>query len=225
MLRSLVPVIALLGVVVASPVRAQTNDNEAWDGGFDVVAERRSDLVLGVSGGLLLGTASGYPNELVKIDDPDYESTTGFAAGTGFSFWLGGALRDWFTAGVGATFLGGSGPNGRMSGVAGILKVEAYPLYGQGGPLRDLAFFADFGAGSMTVEGEPEDPADGGFTSVAGLGSAYELFRFSRFAVAPTAEYLFIRSPTVVSHSAILGARVVFYGGPTGKPKIALAER
>ena len=113
----------------------------------------------------------------------------------------------------------------RMNGVAGILKVEAYPLYGKGGPLRDLAFFADFGAGSMTVEGAPDDPADGGFTSVAGLGSAYELLRFSRFAVAPTAEYLFIRSATVTSHSAILGARVVFYGGPTGKPKVALSER
>jgi hypothetical protein len=223
--RTIVRTIALLGIVTASPAWAQTNDNEAWDGGFDVVAERRSDLVLGVSGGLLLGATSGYPNELVKIDDPAYESSTGFAAGTGFSFWIGGALADWLTVGVGAMLLGGSGPNGRMSGVSGILKVEAYPLYGQGGPLRDLAFFTDFGAGGMTVEGEPEDPADGGFTSVAGLGSAYELLRFSRFAVAPTAEYVFIRSPTVTSHSAILGARVVFYGGPTGKPKVALSER
>jgi hypothetical protein len=223
--RRFVPAIALFGVVTASPAFGQTNDNEAWDGGFDVVAERRSDLVIGVSGGLLLGATSGYPNELVKIDDPAYESSTGFAAGTGFSFWLGGALADWFTVGVGATLLGGSGPSGKMSGMAGILKVEAFPLYGQGGPLRDLAFFADLGAGGMTVEGEPADPAEGGFTSVAGLGSAYELFRFSRFAFAPTAEYLFIRSPTVVSHSAILGARVVFYGGPPGKPKVALAQR
>jgi hypothetical protein len=224
-IRRLVPVVSVFGVVTAPPALAQTNDNEAWDGGYDVVAERRSDLVLGVSGGLLLGATSGYPNELAKIDDPAYESSTGFAAGTGFSFWLGGALADWFTVGVGATLLGGSGPNGRMNGVAGILKVEAYPLYEKGGPLRDLAFFADFGAGSMTVDGAPDDPADGGFTSVAGLGSAYELLRLSRFAFAPTAEYLFIQSPTVTSHSAILGARVVFYGGPGRKPKVALSER
>jgi hypothetical protein len=224
-LRSVGPLIALLGIVTASPVFAQTNDNEAWDGGYGVVAERRSDLVLGASAGLLLGATSGYPNELDRIDVPAYESSTGFAAGTGFSFWLGGALADWFTVGVGVTLLGGSGADGRMSGTAGILKVEAFPLYEMGGPLRDLAFFADFGAGGMSVEGKPVDPADGGFTSVAGLGSAYELFRLSRFAFAPTAEYLFIRSPTIVSHSAVLGARVVFYGGPTGKPKVALSER
>jgi hypothetical protein len=215
----------LFGIATASPAFAQTNDNEAWDGGYGVVAERRSDLVFGASGGLLLGGTSGYPNELDKIDDPAYESSTGFAAGTGFSFWLGGALADWFTVGVGATILGGSGPNGRMSGVAGILKVETFPLYGMGGPLRDLAFFADFGAGGMSVDGKPADEADGGFTSVAGLGSAYELFRFSRFAFAPTAEYLFVRSQTIVSHSAILGARVVFYGGPTGNRSVALSER
>jgi hypothetical protein len=214
----------MAGVTATLPAFAQTNDNEAWDGGYGVVAERRSDIVLGASAGLLLGTASGYPNELAKLDDPRWESSTGFAAGTGLSFWLGGALTDWFTFGVGATFLGGSGSDGKMSGQAFIVKVEAFPLYGMGGPLRDLAFFADFGAGGMAIEGEPEEPAEGGFTSVAGLGSAYELFRMGHFAFAPTAEYLLIRSQTVIAHSTIFGARVIFYGGPSGTPKVALSS-
>ena len=224
LLRRFVPLLAFAGVTTALPAFAQTNDNEAWDGGYGVVAERRSDIAIGASAGLLLGTASGYPNELAKIDDPRWESSTGFAAGTGLSFWLGGALTDWFTFGVGMTLLGGSGPNGRMSGEAFIVKVEAFPLYGMGGPLRDLAFFADFGAGGMGVEGEPDEAAEGGFTSVAGFGSAYELFRLGHFAFAPTAEYMLVRSQTVLSHSAILGARVVFYGGPSGTPKVALVR-
>jgi hypothetical protein len=221
--RTCVLPVCLAGVFTALPAVAQSTDNEAWDGGFDQKAERRSDLVLGASAGLLLGTGSGYPNEIDKIDEPRYESTTGFAAGTGFSFWLGGALADWFTFGVGTTFLGGAGPSGSMNGFAFIVKVEAFPLYGQGGPLRDLAFFADFGAGALDIEGEPVDRAEGGFTSVAGLGSAYELFRFGHFSFAPMAEYVLVRSPSVTAHSMIFGARAVFYGGPSGKSKVALA--
>jgi len=221
----LVSLVVLAGVFTALPAFAQATDNEAWDGGYDQKAERRADVVLGASAGLLLGTGSGYPNEIDKIDESRYESTTGFAAGTAFSFWLGGALADWFTFGVGTTLLGGSGSSGKMNGFGLLVKVEAFPLYGKGGPLRDLAFFADFGAGSFAIDGEPADEAEGGFTSMAGLGSAYELFRFGHFALAPTAEYVLIRSPSVVSHSAILGARVVFYGGPSGTPKVALATR
>ena len=209
----------------AAPAFAQATDNEAWDGGFGQKAERRSDIVLGVSGGLLLGAANGYPNEIDKIDEPAFESSTGFAVGNGFSFWFGGALTDWFTFGLGMTLLDSSGSDGTMSGQAFIAKVEAFPLYGMGGPLRDLAFFTDFGAGGMTIEGEPEGEAEGGFTSVAGFGSAYEIFRFGHFAFAPTAEYLLVRSPTVTAHSGILGLRALFYGGPSGRSKVALTTR
>jgi hypothetical protein len=212
-------------VLTTAPAFAQATDNEAWDGGFGQKAERRSDIVLGVSGGLLLGAANGYPNEIDKVDEPAFESKTGFAVGNGLSFWLGGALADWFTFGLGLTLLSSSGSDGTMSGQAFIVKVEAFPLYGMGGPLRDLAFFTDFGAGGMTIEGEPEDEGEGGFTSVAGLGSAYELFRLGHFAFAPTAEYLLIRSPTVNSHSGILGLRVLFYGGPRGRSNVALTTR
>lgn len=221
----LVPFLSLAGVLTTAPAVAQATDNEAWDGGFGQKAERRSDLVLGVSGGLLLGAANGYPNEIDKVDEPAFESSTGFAVGNGLSFWLGGALADWFTFGLGLTLLSSSGSNGTMSGQAFIVKVEAFPLYGLGGPLRDLAFFTDFGAGGMTIEGEPADEAEGGFTSVAGLGSAYELFRLGRFAFGPTAEYLLVRSPTVTAHSGILGLRVLFYGGPRGRSNVALTTR
>ncbi len=225
MARRIVPLLVFAGVFTTVPAFAQPVDNEAWDGGFDQKAERRSDIVLGASGGLLLGTASGFPNEIDKIDEPRFESRTGLGVGTGFSFWLGGALKDWFTFGFGLTLLGTSGSDGDMSGQAFIVKVEAFPLYEMGGALRDLAFFADFGAGGMGIEGKPDDSADGGFTSVAGLGSAYELFRVGHFAFAPTAQYLYIHSQTVSAHSTIFGLRALFYGGPSGRPKVALSTR
>ncbi|HEX6764852.1 MAG TPA: hypothetical protein VF103_05225, partial [Polyangiaceae bacterium] len=149
------PLVGLAATFATAPALAQPTDNEAWDGGYGVTAERRSDVVIGASGGLLLGAASGFPNEIDKLDEPGWESKTGFAAGSAFQFWLGGALTDWFTFGAGATFLGSSGSGGKMRGEVFFVKVEAFPLYGMGGPLRDLAFFADFGAGGMTIEGKP----------------------------------------------------------------------
>lgn len=202
-------------LLVTLPAFAQANDNEGWDGGFDQRAERRSDFVIGASPVLSLGTASGYPNEVDKIDQPAYEATTGFGAGGGFSLWIGGALTDWFTFGVGPTFFGTSGGKGSASGGGVTFRVEAFPLYRLGGPLRDLAFFATFGAGGLTVKGKDGERGEGGFTSMAGLGSAYELIRAGHFAFAPTAQYQIVRSETITGHQALIGVRAVFYGGPS----------
>lgn len=201
-------------VLAAEPALAQPTDNEAWDGGFDQKAERRSDFVFGLSTGLVLGSASGYPNELAKIDDPAYEARTGLALGPGGAAWIGGALTDWFTFGIGGMLLNGEGSQGKASGGAFIFRVEAFPLYAYGGSLRDLAFFATFGAGGFEIEGEAGKKGEGGVVSVAGVGSAFELFRFGAFAFAPTAEYVLLGSQTTTAHQSILGARMVIYGGP-----------
>ncbi len=208
-----VPVALALGLL-ACPARAQESDNQAWDGGFDLKAERRSNVVLGFSGGLVMGGASGYPNEIAKLGDPAYEAKTGFGVGPGGAFWIGGALTDWFSVGVGGMLLGVHGKSGDGSGGAFILRVEAFPLYLEGGGLRDLAFFAVFGAGGYTVHGEMGRRGEGGFTSVAGLGSAYELFRFGPISIGPNAEYELMRSQSATAHQVTLGARVLYYGGP-----------
>jgi hypothetical protein len=206
--------VAALAVSSARPAAAQENDNEAWSGGFDQKAERRSDFVIGLSSGLMLGSAVGYPNEVDKLDEPAFEASSGLVMGPGGAAWIGGALTDWFTFGVGGAWFGGSGGKGESSGGALIFRVETFPLYGLGGPFRDWAWFATFGAGGLTVKTEEGKRGEGGFTSVAGLGSAYELFRVGHFAFAPSAEYLLIRSPSLTAHQSIFGARVVFYGGP-----------
>jgi len=205
-----------LGLSLASlPALAQESDNEGWDGGYDLHAVRRADVMIGFSGGLVLGGASGYPNEISKLDDPAYQAKTGFGVGPGGSLWIGGALTDWFSVGVGGMLLGVKGGSGDGSGGAFILRVEAFPLFYESEALHDLAFFAVFGAGGYTVHGDGGQRGEGGFTSLVGLGSAYELFRFGPMAFGPSAEYELSFSQSATANQVTLGVRLIYYGGPS----------
>jgi hypothetical protein len=202
---------ALLATVSLASTAWAQNTSDDWNGGFGERAERRSDVVFGAAPSLMLGASHGYPNEIEKIDQPQYEAKSGFTSGIGFEGWVGVALKDWFTFGVGGVYLGGYGKNSDISGGAGLVRVEVFPLYGIG--LKDLAVFAHVGAGSLTLhEGSREGQA--GFASVGGGGVAYELARFGHFAFAPSAEYLLVASQAMTAHQVLIGARVVFYGGP-----------
>jgi hypothetical protein len=213
-LRRLTLALLTATTLVSAPALAEEGDNESWDGGFTLKAERRSDFVFGFSGGLALGGAHGYPNEIAKLNDPAYEAKTGFALGPGGALWIGGALRDWFTVGVGGMYLGVNGDSGKGSGGAFILRVEAFPLYPLGGALRDLAVFATFGAGSYVVKADGHKRGEAGFTSVAGIGSGYELVRLGPLALGPSAEYLLMYSQSATAHTGIVGLRAVLYAGP-----------
>jgi hypothetical protein len=209
-------VLATLGA--AAPAWAESPADD-WSGDYGKKAERRSDFVLGVSPGVVLGTASGYPNEIDKLHQPEWQVDSGFTGGFGFDAWLGGALTDWFTFGVGGAYYGGHGSGGTTRGAAFLIRVETFPLYGFGGPLRDLAVFANFGAGNLVLD--PDDKtaskksrADSGFASIGGGGVAYELFRTKHFAFAPSAEYLLFASEALHAHQVLMGVRVVYYGGP-----------
>jgi hypothetical protein len=208
--------LAVSAAVALSPFTAlaEESDNESWDGGFDIKAERRSDFVLGAQLGLTMGAASGYPNEIAKLDEPEFEGKTGFAFGPAGSAWIGGALRDWFTVGVGGSYLSARGPSGIGSGGAFILRVEAFPLYWAGGALRDLAVYTLFGAGGYTVRGDDGNRGEGGFVSFASLGTAYELLRLGPVALAPAVEYQLFRSQSAIAHHAVVGLRAVLYAGP-----------
>jgi len=220
MRRSVFAATLLATLGVALPAFAEGTSDD-WSGDFGKKAERRSDLVLGFSPGLVLGGTTGYPNEIDKIDEPDWKASSGFAAGFGFEAWIGGALTDWFTFGVGGGYFGGNGPKGNTSGGAFLLRVETFPLYSLGGGLRDLALFANFGAGSLALKGDERangaerTKGESGFASVGGAGLAYELIRSKHLAIAPTAEYILFASESLHAHQALIGARIVFYGGPS----------
>ena len=205
---------ALIGVgSVSARARAESSDN-VWDGGYKQVATRRSGFVLGISTGLAVGRAYGYPNELAKLDNALYKRNTAFALGGTNRLWFGGALTDWFVFGVGLEGVSLKRDGITAAGSAFLFHVEGYPLFYRGGVFRDLSLFGDFGAGGMKISGNERNEADGGLMSVIGVGAGWEAVRFWRLKFGPAAEYTHLWSQTVTADTFSLEARLTFIGGP-----------
>jgi hypothetical protein len=200
---------------VTSAAAAQRKGHEDEDATFaPAPATRRSDFTLGAVAGAWLGSASGYPNEVVKIDNPIYKSSTGLGVGGGGSAWIGGALRDWFVFGVGAT--GGSfdGKGVHASGAGMIFRIEAFPLFALGGALQDLGLSSSFGITSYSLSKDGEKTASGGAMSHIAFGAFYEALRLGKFALGPTLEYTHTFSQTLTMDTVLGGVRLAIYGGP-----------
>ena len=205
---------ALLGFCsVTGLARAESSDG-AWDGDYNQAARRRSGFVAGLGLGLAVGNATGYPNELAKLNDPLYERNTGTALGGVNRLWLGGALTDYLVFGFGLAGLGLKHGETSAAGSAFIFHVEGYPLFYRGGVFRDLSVFGDFGAGNVKITGGGRDEADGGLMSALGLGLGYEPLRFWKFTFGPAVEYWHWWSQTVTVNSVVAEARLTFVGGP-----------
>jgi len=188
-------------------------ENEGWDGGYGTKAERRSGFVGSAGLGLGVASVTGYPLALSKQNNPLYESSTGAAFGSSFSFWLGGALRDWFTFGLGLASFGASSGEMKARGGAFILHIEGFPLWSLGGHLRDISAYTELGAGGMSLEGGPEK-AEGGLLSTLGFGLSYEAFRWGNFALGPTLASNYLYSDSMTAFGVFGGIRSSFYGGP-----------
>lgn len=205
----LIPMLLLLAVPARADVEDLDNDYHQGQ------AQRRSDFTFGVLLGPAMGASSGYLNELEKIGDPEFAANTG--AGFGFSngLWLGGALRDWFTFGIGlrsATFEGGGK---RSEGGGFVLHIETYPLFARGGIFRDLAVVGEVGLGGRTIKEGSKTVADGGATSQFALGVHWEAFRYwTHFAGGPALLVTHEFSESLNSTYGVLAFRTAFYGGP-----------
>jgi hypothetical protein len=176
--------------------------------------ERRSGFVLGVAGGLLTSSARGYPNDVAKIDVPQYEAHMGAGVAMGGAFWLGGSLADWLTVGLGV--LGGGSQRGglRGSGSAFTVRIEAFPLFYRGGHFQDLGVLFSAGTGTYSIHRGQQKLAEGAGTSAVGLGAFYEPWRFWQLSFGPQIEYSHQFSDSMSAHTLVLGMRSVFYGGP-----------
>ncbi|MCC6667727.1 MAG: hypothetical protein IT375_28535 [Polyangiaceae bacterium] len=203
---------SLTAALVAAP-NALAVEND-WEGDYGQTAERRSDFTAGVSFGLFTGAAYGYPNKAGKIDDDRYVADTGVGFGTAQTLWLGGALRDWFTFAIGYTSLGYSANDLDAEGFGVLFRVEAFPLWSQGGVWRDAGVYTDFGIGGMKLKSGGDTEADGGALSIIGLGAFWEPVRFSIFSFGPNIEYVHAYSRTLHLSSATVGARLVLYTRP-----------
>lgn len=174
--------------------------------------ERRSGFSIGLGAGLGVGSFTGYPNEVEKIDNSEYRSSTGLAPASGYSIWLGGALRDWLTVAVGLFTSGGG--NEETVGAAGAfgMHIEAFPLYGLGGAFRDLGLVSEFGAGGGALQdGDGEETANGGNMSFVGIGAFFEPWQFWQMSHGPMLMYKTQFSDTMNGNAVFGGWRLAFY--------------
>lgn len=177
-------------------------------------AERRSGFTLGLSSGLALASASGYPNDVAKIGLPEFEADTGLGVSNGGALWLGGSLTDWLTLALGVQGGGFKGNGLEASGGTVHVRIEAFPLFYRGGPWRDLGLSFTAGTGGLGVDRGGESVAEGEGTSAVGAGLFFEPWRLWRFSTGPDVSYTHQFSRSVSAHLLVVGWRVAFYGGP-----------
>ncbi len=202
---------ACASVFTSAAASAQV-DEKPWDGDFEVAAKYRSDVVFGVSGSAVFGNAVGYPNEADKLDVAAFRADTEFGAGAMGTLWLGGALTDYLTVGVGASFGSLRGNDLTAAVSTFLLRLEGYPWLALG--LPHWGFSGEFGAGGATITEGNQERADAGILSVIRLGSFYELVRFGGLSLGPSLEYTWLDSESFALHSGSLGLRVAYYTGP-----------
>jgi len=175
---------------------------------------RRLGWTFGLSTGLTLSSASGYPNDVAKIDLPQFETGTGASVSTGGALWIGDTLVDWLTVAVGFSAGGFKGNDLDASSFTLHLRMEAFPLFYRGGAWQDLGVTLMTGTGGLSVKRGKETVAEGEATSVVGLGAFFEPWRFWHFATGPDLTYTHQFSRSISAHQLVVGWRLAFYGGP-----------
>jgi hypothetical protein len=198
--------------------RAPDADEPAWQ---REPAVRRSGFTAGLAGGLALGSAAGFPNDVKKLGYARYYTETGVGAGTGGMIWIGAALTDWLTFGLavgGGTLSAG---DTAISTAGFLFHVEAFPLFSLGGLWREVGVIADTGLGGSvtTPSGSDEKLIDGGAVSRVGGGVFYEGFRLWKISTGPFLYGDYTWSATVRQPGALLGWRTVIYVGPPKKKR------
>lgn len=197
----------------AEPAQAAA-DSDSWDGDYDIEYERRSDVMLSLTASGVMGFVSGYPNDVDKIDQPEFKATTGAAPGWSGTGLLGVAFRDWLAFGVGYSQQAFNGSGHKGSAYFFLFRTEAYPLYNQSELGKNLGFAITGGLGNVKLEKDGETTADGGAVSMVGVGAFWEGLQAGQLSVGPALDYQFVFSEPLNAHLVSLGVRGVFYGGP-----------
>jgi hypothetical protein len=179
----------------------------------------RSGVVIGLSLGAGLGSASGYPNNSQQIGDPAYYSAGGFMGGGWGQLFLMGALSDYISFGFWYGHSDLRNSDWRSTGNGGGFRIEAFPLVGLVPVLHGLGVLANLGIGSGTLTStNPSLPQANGTQSFGGVGLFHEWgFGYGHdghFAFGPALEFDAIWSQPFEQHGVVASARLVFYGGP-----------
>lgn len=180
-----------------------------------VHAERRSGFMFGLLFAPTLSFAEGSP---IKVNKRDQKTDTGASVGTAFTLFIGGAFTDWFTFKIGLSSMSTTAGELKTTGTGVVFGVETWPLfYRRGGIFRDLGLGVDFGTGASRVFKKDDDKntlADGaGYAMIRG-NVFWDALRLGPVNLGPTASYEYKWKDTYTEHSALIGLRAVFYGGP-----------
>lgn len=218
---ALVVALSALGLCVAPRAHAQALDGGDGEDYAAPKAERRDGVMASLQADYGFAAVEGYPNKLGQIGDPAYRSYIGGLGGN-ISLVLGGAIRDWLTAGLllrGASVQGEQNIIGTMSGIG--LQMQGFPLWTMGGFGRNLGVTGEFGVGigsilDITDQKDPDILADGGGMSHLGIGLSYEVFKFWLFSAGPVVNYTHQFSESMSSHLVSAGMKLTFY---LGQPK------
>lgn len=194
------------------PAPAPTPEGNWLDG----PSERRCGFMIGLNLGSLLGATQGYPNDAKKIDRDEFYTDTGFSYGGMLAPWIGIALSDWFTVGIGPTFGRLQNGDSRTGFYAAGFHLDVFPAFGAGGVWRDLALTVDAGLGGFRNEDkETEDVlVEAPIASRFGLGVTWEVVQFWKMSMGPYVGFDALWSPNALRPAASLGWRSAFYAGP-----------
>lgn len=217
-------VVRQLFAPVALSLLAATASAEQKDQKAEPRAENtRGGLVIGLASGFAMGTASGYPNDLQKIDDPRWYSAGGFMAGQSAGGFVMGAFARQLNFGLWGAQGNVFSASGawRSRGFGGGFRVEVFPMGWLVPALRDLGVMGQFGVGAGKLE--PTDakstwPGADGVQSYVGVGVFHE-FMFAhpgrtRWVLGPSVEYQLVSSRPFERSTLMIGLRVAFYTGP-----------
>lgn len=207
-LRCVAFVVALSGVASAAEDAQKPEKNER--GGF----------IFGLTGGFAFGTAAGYPNDLQKIDDPNFYAAGGNMIGESSGLMIMGGFIPQLNFGIWLNQSHGSSTSGnwRADGYGGGFRVEVFPIGWLWPTLKDLGFIGQFGIGGGNLKANNgTSPGAEGVQSYVGTGVFYEwMFAHpgkTRWVVGPSVEYQLVTSRPFERPTLMLGLRFAFYTG------------
>jgi hypothetical protein len=222
--RSLGAVAVTLAALVSAEIARADEPKPAEPAAWETApATRRSGFVVGTAVGFGVGGIAGFPNDVKKIGYIPYYAVTGPRPAPLLSAWVGGALTDWLTFGVGvsASFVLGTGEN-RAESVAGLFHIEAFPLFYVSDRLRDLGVTFEAGAGTGSLTAPSGDKlVDASLASMTAAGAFWEGLAFWRIRGGPFVMARYQWSDTAKIPGVYAGFRLSLY---TGKPRAADAR-
>ncbi|WP_437621727.1 hypothetical protein [Sorangium sp. So ce1151] len=178
---------------------------------------RRSGFTAGIAGGLALGSAAGYPNDVQKIGFQRHYTETGVGIGGGGYVWLGGVLADWLTFGLasGGHSLIAADHAALAGGV--MFHTEVFPLFSLGERWREVGVILDAGTGVAYTTADADsdtDVIDGALPARIGGGVFYEGIRLWKVSMGPWLYADYTWSTSVRQPGFYLGWRTAIYTGP-----------